>query len=219
MNRYIMLIYDSGKYILDYIYSLYNYIFNSSKYYYDLLFSNDYKYECLNMENDPSTHNNIFISENVCGICICTQYEIPPSNTNIIIHSNYITHVNSNGQIEANHIKFTDLSNSWKCLVCNNFNSLSINTCNDCLIDPSYVPFLHEVVNEMSNHIDIDNSSLTTHLLKEIIDELIDIIVEENEKSNIKDESISLLSSLQSSLLSSLQSSLPSSLQSDWECL
>ena len=225
-----MLIYDSGKYILEYIYSLYNSIFNSGKYLYNLLFYNDYKYECLNDKNkclndknNPSTPKSIFNPDNTCGISIGTQYETmseSPSHmdrehifggVNVPTNNcNYITRVNSNGQIETIPITFSNLSNSWKCSVCSNFNSLSINICNDCLIDPSAIPFLHEVINEIPNRIDLNSSPNTlnldikvsspaTVLIREILDELIDDIVEENKKSIVKDDSSSLLS--------------------DWECL
>ena len=91
---------------------------------------------------------------------------------------------------------FSDLSNSWKCSICNNFNSIIIAICTNCQIDHNDVPFLHDIINDDHNTSDIKISSPTNIIIKEIVNELIDNIIYENEKSITKNDSNSLLSLL-----------------------
>jgi len=208
-----MLIYDSGKYILEYIYSLYNSIFDCGKYLYNLLFSTDYKYDFLNDKNNSLTSKSILNSERfdiMSESSSCVDNERIGSVNSSRNNRNYITRINSDEQIEAASNRFSDLSNNWKCSVCGCFNSISISICNDCQIDTSSVPFLHEIVNEISNHTNLNISpntlntlntlnleikilSPTTHLIKDIIDELIDRVEDQiHDQSIVKNDSANL---------------------------
>jgi len=187
-----MSIYDSGKFILEYIYSLYTSLSKFGKYFYDLLFSNDYKYSNLNEKLNDTVIP--FIPNYNCN-CISNCISNSINNSISINNSNYITRVNSSGLIEATPM-FSDLSNSWKCSICNNFNSITIAICNDCQIDHAAVPFLHDIINEDQNTSDIKISSPTNIIIREIVNELIDNIIYENEKSITKNDSNSLLSLL-----------------------
>ena len=219
-----MFIYNSGKYVFEYIYSLYDYIINTSNYYYNLLFNTDYKYECLNNENDYLNNENNpptppTPKSMIDTISITNFHNIIEESSSV---NNCVTSMNNSGLMESTFVKFNNLSNCWKCSVCNSFNSLSTNVCNVCLLDSNAVSFLHDVVNEMSNRTDknstpsilkynIEISSPTSMLIREVLDELIDNIIDKNKKS------IDIDTAIATATATAVDES--NSLSSDWECL
>ena len=173
-----MLTYNSKKSIFIYIYSLYIYILDYSKYLYNLLFNNDYKYESLNNDNESLNNDNESLNNDIESL------------------NNDIESLNND--IESlNNIEIYDLSNSWKCSICNNFNSTFTTVCNDCLIDSSSVPFIYDIVNEIPN----------ITIIRKIIDELIDNVVKENNNLVDNDD------------FYTTNDDDVDSLPSDWECL
>ena len=171
-----------------YLYQLYNYITEYGNYLYNLLFRNSYEYEYLNSENNMHTPKSTFNSENICEI-------------NYSLHERIIESPSSKSPISESPIPdylFTDISNSWKCSICNYFNALSNKTCVDCQIDSESIPFLNEVVNEHLNRENILISPITINsnnieyfpsemIISEIINELIDIIVEKDNYQKLLD--------------------------------